>query len=114
MRAVLFDVDGVGAVGVPVNTRPWLSEMPDSVVPPVASFESLVGASTSRSLMPMKRPTWVESTMMRLSSLVEVNLASGPINQDLGVATMSYSVASMDALPTTGCATAAALTSTCW
>ncbi len=44
------------AFGVPVNTSPMLLEMPDSVVPPVASLVSFGGASTSRSLMPMNRP----------------------------------------------------------
>ena len=42
----------------------------------------LDGASTSRSGMPMKRPTWVESMMMRLSSLPTGNLASGRTSQE--------------------------------
>src|SRR5574340_659753 len=39
-------------LGVPVNTRPRLPEIPDSVVPPVASLVSAGGASTIRSRMP--------------------------------------------------------------
>ncbi|SKV28260.1 Uncharacterised protein [Mycobacteroides abscessus subsp. abscessus] len=43
-------------LGVPVNSRPVPVEMPDSVVPPVASFCSRGGGSTARSLIPMNRP----------------------------------------------------------
>src|SRR5271166_2549406 len=39
--------------GVPVNTRPWLPEIPDSVVPPLALLVSCGGASTIRSRIPM-------------------------------------------------------------
>ena len=68
--------------GVPLNTRPWLSEMPDAVTPPVAVLVSLGGASTIRSVMPMYRPRCVESMMMRLSSLPTGSFASGLISQD--------------------------------
>ena len=66
------------AFGVPVNTRPWLSEIPDSVVTPVASLISREGASTIRSVMPMNRPRCAESMMMRLSSLPTGQLRVGP------------------------------------
>ncbi len=68
--------------GVPLNTSPWLPEIPDSVVPPVALLVSCGGASTIRSVMPRYRPRCVESMMMRLSSLPTGSFASGLISQD--------------------------------
>lgn len=75
--------------------------MPDSVVPPVESSVSAVGASISRSGMPMNRPTWVESMMIRLSSFSTVSVASGATSQESPKPTECI-VASSDALPTTG------------
>ena len=90
------------AFGVPVNTSPRLLEMPDSVVPPVASLVSRGGASTSRSVMPMNRPTCVESMMMRLSSLPTGSSASGPISQDVSPRSIECRVASSETLPDDG------------
>ena len=84
-----------------MKTSPLLLEIPDSVVPPVALLVSLVGASTRRSGMPMKRPRWVESMMMRLSTLSTGNWVFASISQEsLGTST-EYNVASNDAFPTT-------------
>ena len=50
--ATLTRLSKWAASGVPLNTRAWLPEMPDLVVPPEASLVSLAGASTSRSRIP--------------------------------------------------------------
>ena len=52
--------------------------------------------------MSMNRPIWVESMMMRLSTLPTGSWASGPINQDASVRSIECRVASTEALPTTG------------
>ena len=51
--------------------------------------------------MPMNRPTWVESMMMRLSALPTGSLASGRTSHDACVRSIECRVASSEALPTT-------------
>ena len=97
--------------GVPVKTRPLLPEMPDSVVPPVASLVSFAGASTIRSLIPMNRPRCPESMMIRLSSLPTGSGASGLISHEALVRSTACRVASRPARPTTAWSTPLALIS---